>query len=212
MKTLKALRFGQLIYKLSYDDFNHTFESFICVYDNSLNEYFVGSLGAYTNSDWNGQIRSIDDFIIRCYKKKAKDYFGRKNRLQLVDDVSMGKSSFDNCIKAIKKMISLHDINTVKELTQNDVHDFMLMNDNWLGFDVGKLHFHLNSRKDGRYSLHYINTLTEQNDLKNDLKSIESVNKNIVKMVDKEIEKLYNELELLKEAKKQVSNIIKNTG
>lgn len=215
MKTVKSLRFGQLVYKLRYDEFNDVFDSMICILDKSLNEHFVGSLGAYTKSDWQKQIEQLDKgFILICYKNKVKDRFGRRNRLQLGEKknkTSIGIKTFDNLMDALKSMILKNDFNSAKDLTQDDIFKYMAMNNNWLGFEVGQLSFHLTQYK-GTNSLHYINTLTEQNNLIQPLDSIDEVSKNVIEMVDVEINKLYNELEKLKDAKKHLSSILKNIG
>lgn len=215
MKTIKSLRFGQLVYKFRYDEFNDVFDSMICILDKSLNEHFVGSLGAYTKNDWQKQIEQLDKgFILICYKNKVADRFGKRNRLQMGDKknkTSIGIKTFNNIMDAIKSMILKNDFDSAKELNQDDIHSYMLMKNNWLGFEVGQLSFHLTQYKDSQ-SLHYINTLTEQNNLVQPLDTIEDVTKNVVEMVDDEINKLYNELEKLKYAKKQISSILKNIG
>lgn len=215
MKTIKSLRFGQLVYKFRYDEFNDVFDSMICILDKSLNEHFVGSLGAYTKNDWQKQIEQLDKgFILICYKNKVADRFGKRNRLQMGDKknkTSIGIKTFNNIMDAIKSMILKNDFDSAKELNQDDIHSYMLMKNNWLGFDVGQLSFHLTQYKDSQ-SLHYINTLTEQNNLVQPLYTIDDVTKNVVEMVDDEINKLYNELEKLKYAKKQISSILKNIG
>lgn len=208
LREIKTFKFGNMLFKIRYTLASGVFDSFICLLDKNMNEQFLGSLGAYSNNDWLEQITNIDRiFMIEMYKRK-KNHKGR--RVIVIDeqkDVSISLSTFDSLTSTIKSFIADTTFNKALTMNQDDIYRYMPLNNNWIGFEVGSIKFHISS------SLEYGHTVSAQNIYTGNpvynkrFKTVFSAMKSVEKTVDNEIEKHYNEINSLKQCKENITYI-----
>lgn len=207
LREIKTFKFGNIIYKIRYTVGSGVFDSFICLLDNNMNEHFLGSLGAYTNNDWNKQVKFIDNFIIDMYRHKKLIKGKRRIVVDAEKDVTMSLNTFDSLMVTIKKFIDENSLETVLDFDQDDLYKYMPLQNNWIGFEIGSIKFHISS------SLEYGHTVSAQNVYTGNpvynkrFKTIVEAMKSVEKTVDNEIKKHYDEIDSLNKAKNNISYI-----
>ncbi len=208
LREIKTFKFGNMLFKIRYTLATGVFDSFICLLDKNMNEQFLGSLGAYSNNDWLEQITNIDRiFMIEMYKRKKTHNGKRRIIIDEQKGVTISLGTFDSLVSAIKGFIADTTLNKALTMKQDDIYNYMPLNNNWIGFEVGSIKFHISS------SLEYGHTVSAQNIYTGNpvynkrFKSIDEAMRSVEKTVDNEIEKHYNEINNLKQCKENITYI-----
>lgn len=207
LREIKTFKFGNIIYKIRYTVGSSVFDSFICLLDNNMNEHFLGSLGAYTNNDWNKQVKFIDNFIIDMYRHKK--LIKGKSRI-VVDsekDVTMSLSTFDSLMTTIKKFIDENSLETVLDFDQDDLYKYMPLQNNWIGFEIGNIKFHISSSLENGHIVSATNVYNGKPIYNKSFKTIAGAINSVNNVVDNEIKKHYDEIDSLNKSKNNISYI-----
>ena len=207
LRQIKSFKFGNIIYKVRHNNGSGVFDSFVCLLDMNMNEHFLGSLGAYTNNDWNKQVKFIDNFIIDMYRHKKLIKGERRIVVDAEKDVNISLSTFDSLMATIKKFIDDNSLESVLEFGQDDLYKYMPLQNNWIGFEIGSVKFYISSSSKSIHTVSAINVYTGKPIYNSQFNNIAGAMNSVNNIVDNEIKKHYDEIDSLNKAKNNISYI-----